>query len=41
MFRSPMTNMNSIQPIGTTKIGSGSSSYLSIFNKFSWTSILS
>ena len=40
MFRSPMTNMNSIQPIGTTKIGSGSSSYLSIFNKFSWTNIM-
>jgi thiol-disulfide isomerase/thioredoxin len=40
MFRSPMTNMNSMQQIGTTKIGSGSSSYLNFFNKFSWSTII-
>ena len=40
MFRSPMSNMNSIQPIGTSKFGSGSSSYSSFFNKFSWKTII-
>ena len=41
MFRNAMINMNSQQPIGTTRVGSGMGTGMSsFFNKFSWSTIM-